>query len=124
MLQLCWVKHKLHICLHVFYNNTALPNILTGIAHRYTMMDDWIIFIIIKEIKQPRHSRLDCTASEGNKCTIQLSTIVLSIETICKIHLRHSEETQFVFFTSTFIPFDYSYTHIYFLRVGRRISKC
>lgn len=67
MLQLCWVKHGLHICLHMFYN-TALPNISYGIAYRYSMMDDWIIFIVFKEIKQPEHlGRLDFTASDRRK---------------------------------------------------------
>lgn len=36
-----------------------------GIAYRYSMMDNWIMYIIFKEIKQPKHpGRLDCTASE------------------------------------------------------------
>lgn len=52
MLQLCWVKRGLHTCVHVFYS-TASPNMSNGTAYRHSMMDDWIIFIIIGEVKQP-----------------------------------------------------------------------
>lgn len=39
-----------------------------GIAYRYSMMDNWIMLIIFKEIKQPKHpGRLDCTAAEKKK---------------------------------------------------------
>ena len=67
------VKHRLQIGLHVFFfffffYNKALPNMSHGIAYRYSMMDNWIMLIIFKEIKQPKHpGRLDCTAAEKKK---------------------------------------------------------